>query len=172
VVKPRSTANQNSALLAGWQAPDLLGIGVIVCDASSRLLIANETALDILHAQDGLRLSSDGRLCESPEGDQFLADLVQRAAGSESAHNLAGDSISVAVRRSSGKKPLTLVVRSFRPMPVESSEQPMALVLLLESTPKPHVHGTEGLCLHSHCKDYRSQAGSVFKVGCSDERVC
>jgi hypothetical protein len=172
VVKPNSTADQNSALLAGWQAPDLLGIGVIVCDSSSRLLIANETALDILHAQDGLQLSCDGHLCESPEGAQTLADMVRRAAESESARNPAGNGAPIAVRRSSGKRPLTMLVHSFRPLSVESAQSQMALVLLLESSMEPRADGTQDFRLHSHGGDYQSRTGSGFKASSSDEQVC
>jgi len=130
----QSTEELNRALLAGWQAPDLLGIGVIVCDASSRLLIANKTALDILRPQDGLLLSSDGRLCGSEECAPLVTDIVRRCANEiPSTDKHANGCLSLHVRRTSGKTPITLLARPFRP-PASEGPASMALVLLLNST--------------------------------------
>ena len=127
----KSTATPDRALLAGWQAPDLLGIGVLVCDAFGQVLLANDTAHDVLRAQDGLQLV-DGRLCESEEGAYALADLVEHAANSKFAPH-AQDCLPLAVRRISGGTPLTVLVRRFQPASAEGSGQPMALVLILDS---------------------------------------
>jgi len=130
----QSTEGLNRALLAGWQAPDLLGIGVIVCDASSRLLIANKTALDILRLQDGLLLSSDGRLCGSEEGAQLVTDIVRRCANEiPTTEKHSNGCFSLKVRTTSGKTPITLLARPFRP-PASEGTTSMALVLLLNSS--------------------------------------
>jgi hypothetical protein len=130
----QATENLDRALLASWQAPDLLGIGVAVCDASGRLLIANQTAIDVLRAQDGLRLSSDGRICESEEGAHMVTDIVRRCAIEfRSAQKAADGCVSINIRRTSGKAPLTLLARPFRP-PATRGSASMTLIILLNST--------------------------------------
>jgi hypothetical protein len=143
----KSTTTPDRALLAGWQAPDLLGIGVVVCDAFGQVLLANETAHDVLRAQDGLQLV-DGKLCESEEGACALTDLVEHAARSESLPH-AQDCLPLAVPRISGGNPLTVLVRHFQPASVEGSGQPMALVLILNS----HNQKSSGAV-----EDFRSRA--------------
>jgi hypothetical protein len=116
------------ALLAGWQAPDLLGIGVVVCDASCRMLIANQTALDILAARDGLWLNSDGQLLATDEAAQTVADLVQRCSnGGVSARVASRGCLSATLHRASGRSPLALLARPFR----STNGGPGAMTLLL-----------------------------------------
>ena len=117
----KSTATPDRALLAGWQAPDLLGIGVVVCDARGQVLLANETAHDVLRTQDGLQLI-DGKLRESEEGASALADLVEQAASNEFVPH-AHDCLALAVRRISGGTSLTLLIRRFQPASIEGSGQ-------------------------------------------------
>jgi hypothetical protein len=168
----RSTADRNRALLAGWQAPDLLGIGVIVCHASGQLVIANQTAQDILHARDGLQLSADGRLCESQEGAQELADIVrQRAAQLSWVHRDASDCASIVVHRTSGKAPLTLLVRSFCPPSIANPEQSLALVLVLDSSLAGKADGIGLPRLPNDFEEYRSGADWGAKASSRGERL-
>jgi hypothetical protein len=136
------SAEKQRALLAGWQAPDLLGIGVVVCDASCQMLIANQTALDILSARDGLYLTSEGRLFETDETSQILVDVVSRCSR---ASNTVGMPIrgcfSVAVCRSSGRTPLTVLARPFQSAATVGSNSKILLLLL----DFPHVIEDDGI---------------------------
>jgi hypothetical protein len=58
-----STVNLADLLLAAFQGPALMGIAVMVCDASGRLLLANQIARDILTLGDGLRVDSENLIC-------------------------------------------------------------------------------------------------------------
>jgi len=126
-----STEKQR-ALLAGWQAPDLLGIGVAVCDASCRMLIANQTFLDILSTRDGLCLNSEGRLLETDEASQILTDVVKRCSRVPKRGAMPGRGcFSAKVRRTSGGTPLTLLARPF-PSSTTAGPSSMTLLLLLD----------------------------------------
>jgi hypothetical protein len=126
--KDHSAESLDRALLAGWHAPDLLGIGVVVCDASCRMLIANQTALDILAARDGLCLNSDGQLLSTDEAAQTVADLVCRCSNGSASTRVTGRGcLSLTVHRSSGRSALTLLARPFR----STNTRPEAMTLLL-----------------------------------------
>ena len=137
-----TSTEKHRALLAGWQAPDLLGIGVVVCDASCQMLIANQTALDIMAARDGVWLNSDGRLLETDEESQILEDVVERcSSASSSAGKVGRRCFSATVRRASGLRPLTLLARPFRPSASAGSNS-MTLLLLLDF---PHAIEEDGI---------------------------
>ena len=158
----QSNEKLNRALLAGWQAPDLLGIGVLVCDASSRLLIANQTALDILRAQDGLQLSSDGRLCAPNEDAHQLTETVRRCASDKSSmYKTASACFALSIHRTSGKAPLTLLARPFRP-PATEGPTSMTLVLLL-NPPAAEEDGIGSLLRLVGCED--SMGSRVHRDG-------
>jgi hypothetical protein len=127
------------ALLAGWQAPDLLGIGVVVCDASCQMLIANQTAIDILTARDGLCLSPEGQLLATDAGVQPVADLVDRCTG-PAASARGRVCFSAKISRASGRMPLTLLARPFHSKKKDSGA--MTLLLLLDF---PHAAETDGI---------------------------
>jgi len=135
----RSPEKLERALLAGWQAPDLLGIGVVVCDASCQMLIANQTAVDILAARDGLCLSPEGQLLATDRGVQPVADLVHRCTGSAAA-STRGRVFSAKISRASGRMPLTLLARPFRSK--EKGAGAMTLLLLLDF---PHAVEADGI---------------------------
>jgi DNA-binding CsgD family transcriptional regulator len=125
----RSSASANHLLLAGWQAPDLLGMGVIVCDPSGRMLVANQAAHAVLKGRDGLQLSLEGRVCESDRESHKLANAVQKTAlithpGSGPASGCS----AIAIQRLSQTSPLTVLISPLRD---RSAENPSQLVLLL-----------------------------------------
>lgn len=129
------------ALLAGWQAPDLLGIGVVVCDASCQMLIANQTAIDILSARDGLCLTPGGQLLATDTGVQPVADLVHRCTSSAASASARGRvSFSAKISRASGRMPLTLLARPFRSTKKDAGA--MTLLLLLDF---PHAAEADGI---------------------------
>ena len=137
-----NSTEKHRALLAGWQAPDLLGIGVVVCDASCQMLIANQTALDTLGARDGLCLNSEGRLLETDEASRILVDVVGRCSRTSKAAGLPSRGcFSVKVSRTSGRTPLTLLARPFRSTATVTSSA-MTLLLLLDF---PHELEEDGI---------------------------
>jgi DNA-binding CsgD family transcriptional regulator len=116
-------------LAAGFEALDLLGIGLVVCGADGQLLVMNQTAERIVKANDGLEVDSDGRLRTTQECDPPFGALLQRVAVAKGEGEVA-----LSVRRSSAKRPLTLLLRSSSGYPqAASSVLPAALVLILDS---------------------------------------
>jgi len=116
-------------LAAGFEALDLLGIGFVVCGADGQLLVINQTAERIVKANDGLEVDSDGRLRTTVECDPPFGELLQRVAEARGEGEVA-----LAVRRSSAKRPLTLLLRSSKGHPQGAgSVSPAALVLILDS---------------------------------------
>ena len=98
-------------LMAGFEALDLLNIGLVVTNVSGQLLLANQTAEQILDARDGLSVSAAGVLRAAGAGGSALLELVRQAANPAEGKSDAKDLV-LAVRRPSGKRPLTLLVRS------------------------------------------------------------
>ena len=122
---------------AGFQALDLLGIGLVVTNAAGQLLVANRTAEDFLSARDGIELDTDGVLCAVHGCTPSLQELLQRAAAGTDAGE-AGSESAIAVRREPGRRALTLLVRSARGALAEShsaapSAQPAAFVMIMDA---------------------------------------
>lgn len=117
-------------LAAGFEALDLLGIGLVVCGADGQLLVINQTADRIVKTNDGLEVDSDGRLRTTQECTPPFGELLQRVSASKGKGEVA-----LAVRRPSAKRPLTLLLRSTNghSQDVQGSVSPAALVLILDS---------------------------------------
>jgi DNA-binding CsgD family transcriptional regulator len=127
-----STTNLGRVLQAGLQAPDLLGIGVILCNAFGQLLMANSTAHDLLKARDGLEINPDGLLCGYYSGGKQVSDLVRQAAKPAPAVDLPNINAVVSVSRSSGERALTILIRSVRGTYVRGRRTaPKVLVVVL-----------------------------------------
>ncbi len=121
-------------LTAGFGALDLLNIGVVVCGSSGELLVANDTAQEILRAGDGLELDSQGVLCATYQSDSSLSELIKEVA--TSARNGASHDAdsAFAVRRPSGKRALTLFVRAVnRKTETPAAHEAAALVMILDA---------------------------------------
>jgi DNA-binding CsgD family transcriptional regulator len=117
-------------LMAGFEALDLVNVGLVVTSASGQMLLANRTAEQILETRDGLELTSRGTVRTSVKSSPSLSMLVEAAGHAQAAE--VSDSI-LAVRRPSGKRPLTLVVRPVQK--ISSKPDPMApaaLVFILD----------------------------------------
>jgi DNA-binding CsgD family transcriptional regulator len=118
-------------LVAGFEALDLVNIGVVVADVSGRLLLANQVAQQVLKARDGISITPRGVLQASGAcGTAFSALLRQFATPGP--RGMEGGGTVLAVRRSSGKRPLTLLVR-----PVDAASQadlagPKILIFVLD----------------------------------------
>lgn len=94
-------------LTAGFEALDLVNVGLLVTSASGQLLLANRTAEEILKLRDGIELGPTGLVRTSLKCTPSLSSLMDaaiKAGGSSS------DSV-LPVRRPSGRRPLTAVVR-------------------------------------------------------------
>jgi DNA-binding CsgD family transcriptional regulator len=99
-------------MMAGFDALDLLNLGLAVTDAMGYLLLANRTAEHILEMRDGLQLTSRGVLQASVHSCTGLVDALKRAAEASPQGEREVKDLALAVQRSSGKRPLTLLVRS------------------------------------------------------------
>ena len=95
-------------LMAGFEALDLVNIGLLVTSAAGDLLLANRTAEQILQSGDGLLLTPAGNVRTSIKCTPSLAILIEVVA--RSGKEGAKESV-LAVRRPSGKRALTVVVR-------------------------------------------------------------
>lgn len=127
----RSDASATRILLAGWQAPDLLGMGVMVCDASGRIWLANQTAQDLLKTGDGVELSLEGRVCESDRRRHKLADTIRNVALMVPTASRRENGSSAIVIRRSRTSPLTLLISPFRGAPTRNPSQSLILLLVL-----------------------------------------
>jgi len=95
-------------LIAGFEALDLVNVGLIVTSASGQLLLANRTAEQILRMRDGIELGPTGLVRTSLKctpGLNALMETVIKAGGD------SRDSV-LPVRRPSGRRPLTAIVRA------------------------------------------------------------
>ncbi|MGC2195748.1 MAG: helix-turn-helix transcriptional regulator [Terriglobales bacterium] len=113
-------------LMAGFEALDLVNVGLLVTSAGGQLLLANRTAERILKGRDGLELTPAGAVRTSLKSTTSLNTLMEMVAKPGS--GVARDSV-LPVRRPSGKRPLTAVVRPVEGMP--ANEDPMTPATLL-----------------------------------------
>jgi DNA-binding CsgD family transcriptional regulator len=121
-------------LWAVLHAFDVLGIGWIVCDASSCLLGANRTAENILRNRDGLKLDRNGVLSVACGQNVSLPRAVRQAVDPPRFTNSGNQDFTLAVNRQFGKRPLTVFVRRVHRTSQDGSRRPMALVLTLDSS--------------------------------------
>jgi DNA-binding CsgD family transcriptional regulator len=122
-------------LLAGLEAMDLLGVGLILCNVFGQLLVANQSAEQFLASRDGLELNSDGVLCAIRPCRTPVEELVQRAGSAVLDREIVNKDAALSVPRAANKRPLTLLVRSVaRSSKAVNSAQPAALVLILDSS--------------------------------------
>ena len=120
-------------LMAGFEALDLLNIGLVVTNASGQLLLANRTAEQILDARDGVTVTTGGVLRASGAGGSALLELVRQAANPPTGNSDAAKDSVLAVQRPSGKRPLTLLVRSIGGDGVKlDSAAPACLVFIMD----------------------------------------
>lgn len=118
-------------LMAGFEALDLVNVGLLVTSTTGQLLLANRSAEQILDTRDGLELTPRGSIRTSLKSTPALNLLLDAAGKSQPSE--PNDSI-VAVRRPSGKRPLTLVIRSVQAVTAPTSDpaSPSALVFILD----------------------------------------
>jgi DNA-binding CsgD family transcriptional regulator len=121
-------------LAAGFEALDLLNIGLVVCSASGEMLVANHTAEEILRTRDGLELNSEGVLTAPQDDTGSLRVLVKHVAETSQTAELGSRDSAFAVRRPSGKRALTLFVRAVNAKTEEQvAHEAAVLVMILDS---------------------------------------
>ena len=117
-------------MMAGFEALDLVNVGLLVTSTAGNLLLANRSAEQILDERDGLELTPRGSIRTSLKSTPAL-NLLLEAAGRSSTSE-ASESI-VAIQRPSGKRPLTLVIRSVQGVPSAlETPAPSVLVFILD----------------------------------------
>jgi|HubBroStandDraft_4_1064222.scaffolds.fasta_scaffold81600_2 DNA-binding CsgD family transcriptional regulator len=126
-----SEAGPHHLLMAGFEALDLVNVGLLVTSAAGQLLLANRSAEQILDTRDGLELTPRGTIRTTLKSTPALNVLLDAAGKSQPSES--NDSI-VAIRRPSGKRPLTLVIRSVQAVaaPTADPSSPTALVFILD----------------------------------------
>jgi DNA-binding CsgD family transcriptional regulator len=114
--RPSETGEEvPNILAAGLEALDLLNIGVAVTNGSRQLLFANQTAEQILLARDGLEVTEQNVLGPASRWScGSLSHAIQQAALPPQPGDQEPKDVILAVRRPSGKRPLTLLVRSLK----------------------------------------------------------
>lgn len=122
---------KNPLLAAGFEALDLLKIGVVVCDPSGRVLTANQTAEKILDDPDGLERSADGVLVTKLEGPCVLRDAIAQTAAPNSRDRV------LAVRRPSGKRPFTLFLRAATGIAEDRAPDEAAVLIMIQDSALP-----------------------------------
>jgi DNA-binding CsgD family transcriptional regulator len=119
-------------LKAGFEALDLLNIGLTVTSCSGQLLLANRTAEEILAARDGLELSPSGALQITRSGKPGITGLPQVARSGLSGQTGVNARV-LPVSRSGGKRPLTLLIRPTRLRAGSADPKgPAALIFILD----------------------------------------
>lgn len=109
---PGNSATVSHLLTAGFEALDLLNIGLVVCGAAGQLLVANDTAQEVLQGRDGLELDSEGVLSATHDHNGSLGEVLRQVAKTAQTGEAGSLDGAFAVRRPSGKRALTLFVRA------------------------------------------------------------
>ena len=140
---PESTQEAPHILAAGLEALDLLNIGVAVTNGCRQLLFANQTAEQILHARDGLEVTEQNVLAVvTRSSGASLSNAIQRSTRVHQPGEKDVKDVILAVRRSSGRRPLTLMVRALKArLPYSDPVAPSVLVFIWD--PELPVHDTE-----------------------------
>ena len=118
------------ARIAASEALDCMAFGVVILDASGRVLFHNEHTRALLKQADGLLLFRDGLSAANAREAATLRRLVAEACATgagEAAH--AGGAVEIT--RPSGRRPLSLLVAPFRPREFAlAAERPAAVVFI------------------------------------------
>lgn len=128
-------SNVSHLLLAGFEALDLLKIGLIVCGGDGEVLAANDTAEHLLRSRDGLERDAEGILLATQGDPVSIREVVRDVASASQNPELGSRDRAFSVPRSSSKRALTLFVRAATSAskgidPAEAS----ILVMILDSS--------------------------------------
>jgi len=120
-------------LMAGFEALDLLNIGLVVTTASGMLLLANRAATRLLERRDGLELSPEGVLRAMKGCGPGLSELIRLASRSRLSGAPGGKEAVVAVSRPSKRRAWTLLVRPvIHPPTSNEASAPATLVFIMD----------------------------------------
>jgi DNA-binding CsgD family transcriptional regulator len=140
---PNMNQETSNILAAGLEALEMLDIGVAVTDSSRRVLFANQTAEQILLSRDGLEVSEQGMLQPiSKWSNPALGRVMQQAAQACQPPTPETRDVILAIRRPSGKRPFTLLVRPLK-MKSSSPDPTAPSVLVFVWDPELPEHDTE-----------------------------
>jgi DNA-binding CsgD family transcriptional regulator len=170
----RSTGDStvSDLMTAGFEALDLLSIGLVVCGAAGQLLVANSTAQEILRSRDGLELSPEGMLCATHDSDGSLGEVLSQVAKTARAGEAGSVDGAFAVRRPSGKRALTLFIRAVKGAAENSSAQEAAvLVLILDAALPVESTGAELRQLYGFTAT-EAQLANLLMEGMALEECC
>jgi DNA-binding CsgD family transcriptional regulator len=110
-------------------ALDRIDQGVVLVDAGAAVVHANRTAAAALGRSDGLAMTRSALACDHADDTTTLRRLVGEASGRRS--DRSGG--AVAVRRRSGRRPLSVLVVPLRAaLPVPVSRRATAMVLVAD----------------------------------------
>jgi DNA-binding CsgD family transcriptional regulator len=129
-IKPQRFGDSSPIVAAGLEALDLLNVGVAVTNASRQLLFANQTAEQILLAHDGLDVTADGVLYSLDKSSGLPLVVYQAVRKAQPGAQESTNGL-LAVRRSSGRRPLTLLVRSLNPNPGQPNPDGATVLLFM-----------------------------------------
>jgi DNA-binding CsgD family transcriptional regulator len=115
---------------ASFQALDLLNIGLIVCNASGRMLFTNQTSERILLSQDGLEIDATGVVRATNSSGPALPDVIAQIASSAEGAETTRD-VAIALARRSGRRALTLLLRSIETAEPRTGDPNQAAVLII-----------------------------------------
>jgi DNA-binding CsgD family transcriptional regulator len=140
---PNVNQGTSNILAAGLEALEMLDIGVAVTDSARRVLFANQTAEQILLSRDGLEVSEHGILQPvSKWSNPSLPRVMQQAAQVNEISTPEIRDVILAIRRPSGKRPFTLLVRPLK-MKANSPDATAPSVLVFVWDPELPEHDTE-----------------------------
>ena len=122
-------ANVRRLLMAGFEALEVVNVGLLLVNESSQPMLANRTAEQILAFHDGLSLDQNGSLCMGKNRDPlFPASSIRDLQVAPQMRNLV-----FAVERPSGKRPLTVLIHPIRSnAPKAANVSPVAFVFVLD----------------------------------------
>jgi len=116
---------------AAMSAFDCIAIGLAICDSTGAVQFLNRTADRIVRERDVLLVTDYGQL-DTVAGDApSLSSLFQNLSPFADTNKGEPRALVTAIPRSSGQRPLTLIVR-FAEGPTPSTEPPHVLVLMLD----------------------------------------
>jgi DNA-binding CsgD family transcriptional regulator len=119
-------------LMAGFEALELLNIGLALTNLSGQVLLANRIAEQLLAGRDGIALTTHGVLRTLRDSQPSLQELIRQAGSCTVPRKFESTESMLAVQRPSGKRPLTLLVRSAQRSLRPDSAGPAALVFVLD----------------------------------------
>jgi len=102
-------------LEVGLHAVSSLNIGIVLCNAEGRVLLANPIGQEILRLRDGLELRVDGTLCATQDDADSIPEIIRRVAQRSDQRSSRHTSGVVAVRGAGRRRPLTALIRSVTP---------------------------------------------------------